>query len=582
MSGTPLKCIKDPLYGYIRIPVDVVYGILDTSVFQRLRRIAQTSYSPLYPSATHTRFVHSLGVYHLGCLVTRVIDGMVIAPLRKESKERKKEIANEFERCLEVFELACLLHDVGHAPFSHTGEDFFLENGKYTKLHAMLSEAIGNAKLAKEFNALECNGNAAKPHEIMSSIVALREFPSFLKRTEERELLARAICGYNYKFADNEVENSLVSFKNCLIALLNSSFIDVDKLDYLIRDAYLIGFQTASIDYKRLLGSIRLRCNNKGHYSLAYDKNAVSVFENVVYAHDAERKWIQNHPVVKYETDLLQRAISDVVAKFGTSLFSYKSLVDVNGHSLKMLSSNTSTPPATNTATPCRVRFLCDADLVFLMKNTKSENVDRYFDRTKWYKPLWKSEVEYKALFSPDKWTGDELSKFRTEIDLLVRWLSPAHESCMFDQEALSKLMAEKKKLKTVRDRREIIDLHMAFLNCLKCWAKDNGINFKFLFLRNSSFVSGFSKAQLGNQDILLPMIAEPMKLKDLSEIIKTPQKGQSDPGFCLFFDCGAELRKSPDIGKTKATLVQSLLEQIRKFLAQNNHKLPKAPSLSE
>ena len=67
MTGT--KQFKDPIYGYVEIPRNYVSEIIDTAEFQRLRRIIQTSYSPLYPSAIHNRFVHSIGVYHLGHIV---------------------------------------------------------------------------------------------------------------------------------------------------------------------------------------------------------------------------------------------------------------------------------------------------------------------------------------------------------------------------------------------------------------------------------------------------------------------------------------------------------------------------------
>lgn len=57
------KIFKDPIYGYVEIPTDYIKGIVDTPEFQRLRRINQTSYSPLYSSAIHNRFVHSVGVF---------------------------------------------------------------------------------------------------------------------------------------------------------------------------------------------------------------------------------------------------------------------------------------------------------------------------------------------------------------------------------------------------------------------------------------------------------------------------------------------------------------------------------------
>ena len=110
--------------------------IVDTAVFQRLRRIIQTSYSPLYSSAVHNRFVHSMGVYYLGELTVR--------QLKKEIAE-KTSTSLDIELFGELFKLACLLHDVGHAPFSHTGEAFYLgENHNYTELHSKLAVSIGS------------------------------------------------------------------------------------------------------------------------------------------------------------------------------------------------------------------------------------------------------------------------------------------------------------------------------------------------------------------------------------------------------------------------------------------------------
>lgn len=62
------KRFKDPVYGYIDIEDKLIAQVVDTACFQRLRDVIQTSYSPLYASAVHNRFVHSLGVYHLGCM----------------------------------------------------------------------------------------------------------------------------------------------------------------------------------------------------------------------------------------------------------------------------------------------------------------------------------------------------------------------------------------------------------------------------------------------------------------------------------------------------------------------------------
>lgn len=563
MSGDS-KQLKDPLYGYINIPVKLARDVVDSQVFQRLRRISQTSYAPLYPSATHTRFVHSLGVYYLGCYVAKVIDSFVLNGARARKDKQKNTL--DLIRSLEIFEYACLLHDVGHAPFSHTGEGFFLKDGKYEELHGKLRETVGGKKsLQMELDEIDKTGVQAKPHEIMSCIVALENFPDLIRKSEEKEFFARAICGYQYKSASL---TSLQSFRNCLIELLNSSFIDVDKLDYLIRDAYLLGFQTVSIDYKRLLGSVRLKKDGFKRYSIAYDKNAVSVFENVVYAHDSERKWIQNHPVVRYEMDLLQRAIADVAEQLGKKNFNVFSIATLTGKGCKVSDNY-------------RLTYLCDADMVFLMKNTPTDVVERYFDRTKWYKPLWKSEIEYKALFSSESWETRLLDRFNKEIKMLLEYLKPLRGSCEVDKHTLDSLKAEIKNIKEdmgedSQGRAQVLGLHKDLLNCLFKWAKKYDLPQKFLILKNSSFESGFSKTTLGKTQIELPVSNETLKLESLSDIIKVPKKDSENKAeltsFYLFCDCNALLARNSNL--KKSDLARSLVDVLKEFFRENGELL--------
>lgn len=159
---TKSKRFKDPIYGYVEIDETIITNIVDTAGFQRLRNIIQTSYSPLYSSAVHNCFVHSLGVYHLGCIVSESI---------ARNKDEFVE-SGDIERYLKIFELACLLHDLGHAPFSHTGEEFYLENGKRDILHNFIIELTGDEDLEEE---IKSKNYKAAPHELMSVIVALRD-----------------------------------------------------------------------------------------------------------------------------------------------------------------------------------------------------------------------------------------------------------------------------------------------------------------------------------------------------------------------------------------------------------------------
>lgn len=107
---------RDPLYGFITIN-EVEQRIIDTTQFQRLRRIMQLGTSFLvYPSASHTRFEHSLGVLEASTLI---FDRLVSAPNNLDILGWKNEVA----KLRQLLRLASLLHDIGMPPFSHTTED---------------------------------------------------------------------------------------------------------------------------------------------------------------------------------------------------------------------------------------------------------------------------------------------------------------------------------------------------------------------------------------------------------------------------------------------------------------------------
>jgi hypothetical protein len=124
------KRFKDPIYGYIEIDASLIMQVVDTAEFQRLRDVIQTSYSPLYSSAVHNRFAHSIGVYYLG--------KMAAEAFHESIRAKSLQVPENISQYIEVFELACLLHDVGHAPFSHTGEQFYLYKGERVRLHKTL------------------------------------------------------------------------------------------------------------------------------------------------------------------------------------------------------------------------------------------------------------------------------------------------------------------------------------------------------------------------------------------------------------------------------------------------------------
>lgn len=203
------KIINDPIYGFISLPYDLIFDIIEHPYFQRLRRIKQLGLTHLvYPGALHTRFHHALGAMHLTLKAIEVIRSKG----HRISKQEEKATA-----------LGILLHDIGHGPFSHA-------------LEFSIVKGINHESLSKAF---------------MKSLN--EEFKGKLD-------LAIKI------FADQYPEKP---FLHQLI----SSQLDMDRLDYLKRDSFFTGVSEGVINSDRIISMLNVKDGNlcveaKGIYSV--------------------------------------------------------------------------------------------------------------------------------------------------------------------------------------------------------------------------------------------------------------------------------------------------------------------------
>lgn len=127
-SRNKRKIINDPVHGFITIPDELIYDLIEHPWFQRLRRIKQLGLSHLvYPGANHTRFHHALGAMHL---MTKAIDVLRKKGVDISDQERQGAIA------------AILLHDIGHGPFSHTLEHSLLNEVHHEDLSLLFMEEL--------------------------------------------------------------------------------------------------------------------------------------------------------------------------------------------------------------------------------------------------------------------------------------------------------------------------------------------------------------------------------------------------------------------------------------------------------
>ncbi len=133
MKSEKLKIINDPIYGFIQIPFERVFQLIEHPFFQRLRRIRQLGLTDLvYPGAHHTRFHHALGAMHL---MTEAIEVL----------RRKGHIILDDEA--EAVTIAILLHDIGHGPFSHALEHTFVKGISHETISELFMSRLNN-----EFN----------------------------------------------------------------------------------------------------------------------------------------------------------------------------------------------------------------------------------------------------------------------------------------------------------------------------------------------------------------------------------------------------------------------------------------------
>ncbi|MCL4424002.1 MAG: HD domain-containing protein [Firmicutes bacterium] len=212
------KEYRDPLYGFIAV-TELEQKIIDTRPFQRLRGVAQLGTTYLvYPTACHTRFEHSLGVMEVS---TQLYNALISRPENLEILGWTKEQADENRR---ILRLAALLHDVGHAPFSHAAEDLFPE--------------IAGRKLSHE--------------DYTQKIISDTEIGEVLSQDRDLEFKTRIA-----EVATGTAKNKGEAFLSELI----TGDLGSDRMDYLIRDSFHLGVSYGRFDIHRLLNTVHLRLN---------------------------------------------------------------------------------------------------------------------------------------------------------------------------------------------------------------------------------------------------------------------------------------------------------------------------------
>jgi uncharacterized protein len=165
-----LKIFNDPIYGFINIPFEIIYDLIQHPYFQRLRRIKQLGMTHLvYPGALHTRFHHAMGAMHLM--------GQAVEILRKKGHAITEDEA-------EAVTAAILLHDIGHGPFSHALENSIVHEVNHEDISAMFMDSLNKEFKGRLSMALSIFRNEYKKkflHQLVSSQLDMDRL-DYLKR----------------------------------------------------------------------------------------------------------------------------------------------------------------------------------------------------------------------------------------------------------------------------------------------------------------------------------------------------------------------------------------------------------------
>jgi HD superfamily phosphohydrolase len=253
-----MTIIRDPIWQNIWVE-PAALRVLDTAAFQRLRRVKQLGLAYLvYPGAVHTRFDHALGVYHLiGRALVRLADS--------------GELEAVSERDQRIVRLAGLLHDIGHYPFSHTMEE--LETGLV-------------------------------PHDHEELAGRFLDDPEVVEALEPLGRDARA-----------EIHELILGRSRSPLQGLVSGSLDLDKIEYLKRDAVFCGVPYGEIDVDRLLHSLKLlRDPDSGRLEVGVAMRGVAALESLLFAKYQMFRNVYWHHAVRAASVTFQRLIREALS----------------------------------------------------------------------------------------------------------------------------------------------------------------------------------------------------------------------------------------------------------------------------
>lgn len=301
MALTFVCRFRDSLHGSIPA-TEIEMAVIDHPAFQRLRRIKQTAFLALaFPGASHTRFEHSLGVMHLagvaweklGSNIRRLESTCRIVP---DFKNREMEgqpdgtlwpVFDVIDRLftsdyiIQAIRMAGLVHDTGHPPFSHTGEMFLGTWSQLASGSPQFQDFIAKHGLASWFSKKDPNGRVS--HEVYTLLTVAHIFEEM---DQSSGLQLRDVLSVLDPSIEPEPDSPLAPLRaHVLLHEILSSEVDVDRMDYLLRDSKACGVAYGGYDLDRILDSLVIyHSNMDGNFHIGLKYGGLAAFEDYLRA----------------------------------------------------------------------------------------------------------------------------------------------------------------------------------------------------------------------------------------------------------------------------------------------------------
>lgn len=332
--------------------------------------------------------------------------------------------------------------------------------------------------------------------------------------------------------------------------MLNGKIIDVDKLDYLIRDSYVTGYDTVNLDVDRLLDSYTI-LKIDGKRWAAYKHGALSVIENVAYANDLERRWIQTNPTVLYDCKLLEHAIKEydiyMQKRYKNNLKPYQSVLCREALSKEGIS-----------LADQRLRLLCDDDIIVYLKNISESDIGKqYYERSSRLIPMWKNEIDFAKIIG-DKLGDEIIQKLQAEISGLTDGLGSIF---FINKTVKSKLKKEHKQeileaqeqgvsAETIQDRETAYKNNMKIFTLFEGFQKKEGLpEFEFAVISSNKYESNYKK--LAFEEVYVELGKN--RVERFSKTLTVNSvKSHIDIGEKIFYVYTSRANKNRYVGKKK------------------------------